>query len=225
MNNQKVKNQKRENKTLNIVVNVLLVVVVLFGILCSYTAFVAKSGDGVPDLFGLRFFSIQTQSMEPTFYAGDLIVDTRVKDAAKLEVGDVITFYTIIQGERVLNTHRIIEIEDNDTHLYFTTQGDNNTLEDSLGVHQNEIVGKYLFAIPKLGGVIDFMQTGTGFLVVIVLPVFLFFVYNLVQFFKVFFEYRMNKMRMQIEQEMAAAKAAAEEKGDASPAEPNDQGK
>ncbi len=209
MNTQQNQTKKGNKRVLNIIVNVILVIVVLFGALCSYTAFTAKRGDGVPDIFGLRIFSIQSPSMEPEFYKGDLIIDTRVKDAAELKVGDVITFYTIIRGERVLNTHRITAIEDNGTYLYFTTRGDNNTMEDSMGVHQNEIVGKYRFAIPKLGGLIDFLQTGTGFLLVIVLPVFLFFIFNFVQFFRAFFEYRMHKMRLQLQSEMQNAAAAA----------------
>ncbi len=194
--------ETKQKKVLNIVVNVLLVAVIIFGVFCSYTAFATKTGNGVPNFFGIQAFSIQSPSMEPEFYEGDLIIDKSVKDTSKLEVGDVITFYTIIEGERALNTHRIIEIIEGEP-TYYVTKGDNNTLEDAMRVHENEIVGQYLFDIPNLGGVIDFLQTSTGFLVVIVLPVFLFFIYNLVQFFRVFFDYRMKKMRMQIEQEMA----------------------
>ncbi len=206
--------QKKNNKVANTIVNILLVAVLIFGIVCSYAAFVSKSGDGVPDLFGLRFFAIQSPSMEPTFYKGDLIVDTRVTDPADLKVGDVITFWTVIQGERVLNTHRIAKITDNQTYLYFTTRGDNNTLDDELGVHQSEIVGKYQFAIPKLGSVIDFLQTSVGFLLVIVLPVFLFFVYNLVQFFRVFLDYRMEKMKLQLKQEVLREEALARQEAE-----------
>ncbi len=218
-----MKNQKQaqpetnKKRVLNIVVNVVLVVVIIFGIFCSYTAFASKSGNGVPNFFGISAFSIQSPSMEPEFYEGDLIIDKAVKDTSKLEVGDVITFYTIIQGERALNSHRIIEVIEGEP-TYYVTQGDNNTLEDAMRVHENEIVGEYLFRIPALGNVIDFLQTSTGFLVVIVLPVFLFFIYNLVQFFRAFFDYRMKKMRMQIESEMAkengekeAPKAAADD--------------
>ncbi len=202
--------QKKQNKVVDTIVNVLLVAVVIFGIVCSYTAFVSARGSGVPEIFGTQFFAIQSESMEDTFFKGDLIVDSSVKDPSKLQVGDIITFWTVIQGERVLNTHRIINIADNGNYLYFTTKGDNNTMEDALGVHQNEIVGKYRFAIPKLGSVIDFMQTSMGFLLVIVLPVFLFFIYNVVTFFRVFFDYRMEKMRMQLKQEMLLQQQAAQ---------------
>ncbi len=194
--------EKKVNKGLDTLVNILLVAVVIFGIICSYTAFVSARGDGVPDLFGFRFFAIQSQSMEPTIMKGDLIVDTALKSFDDLEKGDVITFWTIISGERVLNTHRIVDITDNGNYLYFTTRGDNNTIDDALGVHQGEIVGKYLFAIPKLGDIISFLQTSMGFLLVIVLPVFLFFIYNLVQFFKVLLDYRMEKMKLQLKQDI-----------------------
>ncbi len=209
----------KSKKVLNTVINVLLILILIFGIFCSYTAFVSKRGSGVPSIFGIRVFSIQSDSMEDEFYEGDLIVDVAVKDPADLEVGDVITFYTIIKGERVLNTHRIKEIEDKGTYLSFTTQGDNSPDEDPMKVHQNEIVGKYCFRIAKLGSVIDFLQTSLGFLIVIVLPVALFFIYNVVQFFRVFFSYRMQKMRMQLEQEMqmnaSTAKDDSEEDKDA----------
>ncbi len=196
--------KSKSSKVLNTVINVLLVLILLFGIFCSYTAFASKKGAGVPDIFGIRVFSIQSDSMEDEFYKGDLIIDVAVKDPSTLEVNDVITFYTIIKGERVLNTHRILAKEDKGTYLSFTTKGDNSPDEDPMKVHQNEIVGKYCFAIPKLGSVIDFLQTSTGFLLVIVLPVALFFVYSLVQFFRIFFSYRMQKMRMELENEMRA---------------------
>ncbi len=202
MNKENNLPKTKSSKVLNAVVSVLLILVLLFGIFCSYTAFASKKGSGVPDIFGLRIFSIQSDSMEDEFYEGDLIIDVAVKDPSKLEVNDVITFYTIIKGERVLNTHRITKIEDKGTYLAFTTQGDNSPEEDPMQVHQNEIVGKYCFAIPKLGSVIDFLQTSVGFLLVIVLPVALFFIYSLVQFFRVFFSYRMQKMRLELEREM-----------------------
>ncbi len=201
--------ESKQKRVLNIVVNVLLVAVIIFGLFCSYTAFASKTGNGVPNFFGIQAFSIQSPSMEPEFYEGDLIIDKALKDTSKLEVGDVITFYTIIQGERALNTHRILEVIDEGGPTYYVTKGDNNTLEDAMRVHENEIVGEYLFAIPNLGSVIDFLQTSMGFLLVIVLPVFLFFIFNLVQFFRVFFDYRMKKMRMQIEHEMAQQQASA----------------
>lgn len=212
--------QTSRNKTVNTIVNIVLVLAILLGSFCSFTAFVSKSGGGVPSFFGIRPFSIQTESMEPFFSKGDLIIDKAVKDPAELEVGDVITFWTVIQGERVLNSHRIIQIDDYGTYLSFVTKGDNNTVEDSLTVHQAEIVGKYKTHIPGMGTVIDFLQTGTGFLLVIVIPCALFFIYQLITFFKVLFAYQAEKLRLQYQAEMNQQRSPEENESHAAePAE------
>ncbi len=201
--------EKKSGKIGTYLVNGLLILLILVGIFCSFTAFVTKSGSGVPSLFGVRPFSVQTGSMEPTFYAGDLIVDTTVKDYDSLKVGDVITFWTVIQGERALNTHRIIAIEDCGTYLSFTTQGDNNTMEDALTVHQSEIVGMYKFRIPRVGSFLDFLQTSKGFLIVIVIPCALFFIYELINFFKALFAFQAEKVRLQYQAPQAPQQSAA----------------
>ncbi|NCB75127.1 MAG: signal peptidase I [Clostridia bacterium] len=193
--------QTSKNRALGIIVNIILILAIVLGIFCSFTAFVSKKGSGVPSFFGIRPFAIQSDSMAPLFYKGDLIIDKTVKDPSKLKVGDVITFWTVINGERVLNSHRITEIADKSTYLYFTTKGDNNDIADTIGVHQSEIVGRYIGRVPGLGTVIDYLQTGTGFLLFIVIPVFLFFVYQLFSFFKTLFAYKAEKMRLQIQKE------------------------
>ncbi len=213
---ESVKANKGSKKAANIIVNVVLILAIVLGIFCSFTAFVSKRGSGVPSFFGVRPFAIQTDSMAPTFFKGDLVIDLAVKDPDELKIGDIITFWTILEGERVLNSHRITNIEDMGTYLYFTTKGDNNTIEDAIGVHQAEIVGKYLTKIPKMGTVIDFLQTGTGFFLVILIPVFLFFVYHVVQFFKTLFAYKTEKMRLQIKKELEEQKNAGMAGGAAS---------
>jgi signal peptidase len=186
---------------MNGVVNVILIAAIVLAAVCTYVSFVTASGNGVPSILGIRPFSVQTESMYPTLKSGDLIIDTAVKDASELEVGDIITYWTVINGERVLNTHRIVEIYDGGTYLFFATKGDNNSLDDTLTVHESEIVGRYKMKIGGVGKVMDYLQTSTGFLLVIVLPVLLFFIYHLIQFFRVLFEYQNVKNRIKFEEE------------------------
>jgi signal peptidase len=170
--------EKQPKKALNTVINVILIVAIVVAVIATYVSFVSTSGNGVPSIFGLRLFSIQTDSMQDTLNPGDLAIGTRVKDTNDLRPGDIITYWTIINGERVLNTHRIIEIYDGGEYLIFQTKGDNNTLEDPLTVDSREVIAKYQFRIPGLGKVFDYLQTSTGFLLVVVLPVFVFFIYH-----------------------------------------------
>jgi signal peptidase len=73
---------------------------------------------------------------------------------------------------------------------------------DPLTVHESEIVGQYTgIRIGGLGKVFDYLQSPSGFFVVVLLPVFLFFLFHLVQFFRVLFEYQNVKNRLKYEQE------------------------
>ena len=198
---QVTKKETKSQKALSIVVNVILVLAIALAAVSTYVSYVSASGNGVPSIFGIRVLSIQTESMYPTLLPGDLIFDTPVKDPADLKVGDIITYWTVINGERVLNTHTVHEIYDGNGYLIFGTKGDNNTAADPLTVHESEIVGKYSFRIGGLGKVFDYLQTSTGFLVVVVIPVFIFFLFHLVQFFRVLFEYQNVKNRLKYEQE------------------------
>ena len=219
MNNQNVpaENANQEvtvskgRKTLNMIVNIVLIVALVFAAVCTYVSFVSASGNGVPSVLGLEFFSIQTDSMAPFLDAGDLAIGRVIKDKSTLRTGDIITYWTVINGERVLNTHRIEAIYDGGGFLIFGTKGDNNPSADPLTVHESEVVGKYVGKVPAVGKVLDYLQTSTGFLIVIVIPVFLFFIYHLVQFFRVLFEFQNVKNRLRYEEERGRTEDLLEE--------------
>lgn len=197
-----VPQKSKGRRIANTIINIVLVIAIILAAVCTYTSYVSTSGNGVPSIFGLRVMSIQTESMYPTMKPGDLIFDTAVKDTSKLQIGDIITYWTVIDGERVLNTHRITEIYDGGGYLIFQTKGDNNTIEDSLTVHESEIVGQYNgMKIAGLGKLFDYLQTSTGFLIVVVIPVAIFFLYHLIQFFRVLFEYQSVKNKLLYEKE------------------------
>ena len=188
-------------RILNTVVNVILVIAIVLAAFCTYVSFVSTSGSGTPSIFGISIFSIRTDSMYPNLVAGDLIIGKAV-DPADLRKEDIITYWTVVDGQKVLNTHRILGIYDGGGYLIFETKGDANTAIDVLTVHENAIVSKYTgLRVKGLGKVFDYLQTSTGFLLVVVIPVFLFFLYHLVQFFRTLFEYQNVKNRIKFEQE------------------------
>lgn len=88
---------------------------------------------------------IQTDSMAPVFSTGDKILCAKVDSPGALKKGDIIAYWTVINGERVMNVHRIHEIyHDGKGTLYFQTKGDNNDTADATPVHQDDVVGKYI---------------------------------------------------------------------------------
>ncbi|SDJ94582.1 signal peptidase I [Natronincola ferrireducens] len=94
---------------------------------------------------------VATGSMEPMIYPGDVILVekiTDIKDIHQLKVGDVIQF----QRERILISHRIIEIkEDDEGILRYRTQGDNNSAPDTELVGPEDIRGTIKKVVPKVG--------------------------------------------------------------------------
>jgi len=208
---QEVEEVSKGKEIVNTLVNVVLVLAIVLAAMCTYTSYVSSSGNGVPSILGVRMFSIQTESMYPTLLPGDLVFGQRVKDADELRTGDIVTYWTVIGGERVLNTHRIHEVYDGGGYLIFSTKGDNNSAADALTVHESEVVAKYSFRVGGLGKVFDYLKTSTGFLIVVVVPVFLFFLFHLVQFFRVLFEYQNVKNRIKYEQERGRTEDLIEE--------------
>ena len=144
---------KKENK----LIIFLIALIPLFFALMVFTfisATITSMNYDVTSVVGFPIVSIQTDSMAPTLNPGDLVITSSV-DAEDLRIDDIITFWTIISSERVLNTHRITAIYDGGGYLIFETKGDKNTSVDCLLVDEKYIVGKYLFKIPFLGKLFD----------------------------------------------------------------------
>lgn len=101
-------------------------------------------GRGYATRFGRPVIEITEDSMSPTLSAGDKIICKKVTDPHTLKKGNIIAFWTVIDGQRVICVHRIHEIYDGGNYLLFSTKGDNNTEVDALTVHESEIIGKYV---------------------------------------------------------------------------------
>lgn len=195
------KQETKSRKVISTIINAVLIIAIILAAISTYVSYVSTSGNGVPSVLGVQILSIQTESMYPVLKPGDLIFSKNVKDVSTLEIGDIITYWTVINGERVLNTHTIYQVYNGDGYLIFSTKGENNTAADPLMVHEAEVVGKYMGKVGGVGKVFDYLQTSTGFLIVVVIPVFIFFLFYLVQFFRVLFEYQNVKNRIKYEQE------------------------
>ena len=190
-------------KVASIVLSVVMWIIILVAALYAFTTLATREDGSVSNIAGFTPLTVQSDSMAPTFSKGDLIVIQKC-DTSKLEVGDIVTFHTIIDNEYALNTHRIAAIDEVNGMRSFTTKGDNNDVADTHIISDGDIVGKYLFALPQMGKVMDFLSSSVGFLVVIVLPMLLFFIYQVYHLIVV----GMNLKRAMAEEDRMAAAAA-----------------
>ena len=199
-------------KVVGIVINVILWLFVVFAALTTVVVFTGTSNNGVGNLFGYMPFSIQTQSMEPTIKAGDVVIGKEV-DFNTLKEGDIITYWTTVDEQKILNTHRITKVISNGKGSVpsFKTKGDNNQIEDEYTVAAADIVAKYNSKISGLGKAVDFLETQKGFFICIVLPLILFFLYQLYHFIKVIVTVKQENAGLYKEDEEELKKKAVEE--------------
>lgn len=165
--------EKKANKVIETIGDVVTVVILVFSVIfTALTLASLKSENGLPNVGGYSLFSVQSDSMEPVFYTGDLLL-IREYRGEDLEPGDIISFRTIEQGQYIINTHRIVECHDIEGIKTYTTRGDNTPANDKTDVVQSEIVGVYAYKsqqengvdngkrVKGLGKAIDFVK-GTG---------------------------------------------------------------
>ncbi|MBR4554534.1 MAG: signal peptidase I [Ruminococcus sp.] len=190
-------------RVLKIVLNVLAWVLLIFALLITIIVFSSDRNNGVANLFGFIPLTVESPSMEPTFKVDDLIICREVDDIYTLEKGDVITFWTIIDGKRVKNTHRIVEINEAENSRSFVTRGDNNGLDDDMPAYAGDVIGKWTGArLPGFGKVMRFLSTKTGFFVCIIIPMALFFLFELYKFIVTLMEVRKPKLTESDEEEI-----------------------
>lgn len=122
--------------------------------------------DEVPSFFGWKPFIVLSGSMETEIYAGDVAVVKETSDS-EIKEGDIIAF----RQEDIVITHRIVEITtDEDGNKVIYTKGDNNDSRDQNTVSLDQIEGVYQFKISGLGNVAMFIQTPTGIVACLSVP-------------------------------------------------------
>lgn len=171
-------------RIVNIIVDILVVLILIVSIIVVMLSLTSKSS-GVPNIFGIAPLSVQTESMEDTINPGDLIFCTLTEIDDEFQKNDIVTFPIELNGEKVLNTHRIVEVVKDQNITYYKTQGDNketNPEPDKDLQTSSTIVAKYTGTkIPGLGTVLSFIRTQLGFFLCILLPMILFFIYEAVR--------------------------------------------
>ena len=213
-------------KALKIFFNILAWVLLILALLITILVFSSGRNNGVPNLFGIIPMTVETASMEPTFKVDDMIICKEVDDINDLKEGDVITFWTIIEGQRVKNTHRIVGINQTENgSRSFVTRGDNNGMDDDMPAYAGDVIGKWTgMRLPGFGKVMRFLSTKTGFFCCIIIPMALFFLFELYKFIATLMEVKKPKLsesdeeeikRRAIEEYLASQKAAG---GDGTPA-------
>lgn len=133
-----------------------------------YTIFMrAAMKEPMPTVFGYASAIITSGSMGDAVKLDDYIITHRESSYA---VGDIVTY---VSKNDTLITHRIVAI----TEDGYVTQGDSNNVADA-AIRAEQVRGKVVFRIPKVGAFVDFFRSplgalclvALGFLLLVVMP-------------------------------------------------------
>ena len=158
--------------------------IILIPILVVNCTLILKSftnKDQVPSIGGIFPMIILTDSMEPEFSSGDLIVCHTI-DAENVKEGDIICFYDPAGNGTTTVTHRVIKVTtDESGALAWETKGDANNTEDSTLVPAKNLVGIYQHHFSRLGNVAMFIQTTQGLIICVICPIILLVAYDVIR--------------------------------------------
>lgn len=226
--------EQKGKSILGVISDVLLVILIVVAIAITVMTFTSKSSEtGIGNVAGYTPFSVQTDSMSPTIGKGDLIIAKEViNPQEELKVGDVITFYTLMQDAvgnnvRGFNTHRILDIEyyNDGSVYYYVTKGDAMETEDNQKVYPDDIVARQIGAgvdesgnyvkgltISGFGNALDFLQSQLGFMICVIIPLALFFIWQVYKLIAMFMTAKAEKIsddvkRQAIEEYLAQQEA------------------
>lgn len=192
-----------KSKWLFSLINVVAICLIAVSIFVLLAVVLTPSGQ-VPQVMGFSVLRVLTGSMKPEIPEDSMLLVQKT-DAASLQVGDVISFFSpdpSLNG--ALNTHRIVGITEVDGSLQFTTKGDANMIEDQYPVDESRVVGKVIFVSTRFGKRLRLISNPLVFGLAVLVPLVLILVGNLVSALK-------SAARLAKEEEEAAVHQALEE--------------
>lgn len=127
-------------------------------LLCNLYLIVMERMVGIenPTIFGYSTAVVASGSMEPALSVDDLVLNHAQSSYTE---GDIITFRSGIS----LTTHRIVDV----TESGYSTRGDANNTADPDAVAPEDVVGRVVGKLPRIGRVLSFFKTPLGMMALV----------------------------------------------------------
>ena len=158
---KKVNKQEYSDSKLSISIKktVLKLFYVLIGIISIYQViFIASTtitGKNYIEVFGVSIITIDNNLMQPSIKKNTLVILKNTGDNEYFAKGEIIG-YTINDNIRV---NRIINIINNNGHIYYITKSDMNFHEDIEPIQRKDVKGRILFEIPGIGFLVKIAES------------------------------------------------------------------
>lgn len=180
---------KEKKKIFEIILDVFAWLSLILALLIAVaTIFASFSGDNGKEVFGVRMFIVQSDSMSAPegqvedvyFNAGDLIFVKKAEDSTNLKEGQVITFvsYNPDSYGKII-THRIreVRVSPSGKTIGYVTYGIRTGVNDQSVVSPETVIGVYEGKLAGVGNIFTFLKTPQGFALSVMIPSVLIIIY------------------------------------------------
>ena len=167
-------NKNPFDKIFGLLIDIVIVFVCLIAVFLLYYIISAQIHSKDPGYRpNIGIYTIVSPSMDPVIKVYDVVINKKVSKPEDIQVGDIITYIsTNASSEGMTITHRVIEINKTDNNTYeYRTQGDNNSEPDAVYVTFDNVLGKEIMIIPKLGRIQFLLANKKGWLFILLVPV------------------------------------------------------
>lgn len=147
-----IKRKQKINRILFILLYILLIPTILFSLFLIIIE-LGNSKEG-PSFFNIELYTVISESMSPRLNINDIVIVKKGYEIESYKKGNIITF---IRGNEVI-THRIERVISADMRPAFITKGDNNKVEDEDLVKYEDIIGKVVLTMPKIGALVNLLK-------------------------------------------------------------------
>ena len=167
----KIERKKKRTIILIKIFNVVILLIIVPILIYNITIIIKyiQNPKETPDFLGFKTYEIVSRSMEDTINKNDIIVVKKV-DKNEINENDIISFDN---GNEII-THRIVEIENINGQTLYTTKGDNNRFADDEKISFEQIEGKYVFKLSKLGYLMNFLKNRYFLIILFIILIFCF---------------------------------------------------
>jgi signal peptidase len=135
--------------------------------------------------------------MSGTFEKGALVVGKIPSDDTVIEKDAIISFRQKVNGVTIINTHRVVDVQNAGGVDTYQTQGDNREIcpaPDEEWKTIYDVTAVYKFHIPAVGGFIDFLKEPLGFVLCLVLPMLAFIAWQVYKLISIYIQGKKEQM-------------------------------
>lgn len=163
-----IKRTQKIKKVLIIILYLILIPTILFSVFLMFVEL--GNSDEVPSFFNMDIYIVVSESMSPKINVNDIILVKKGYTNDQYKEGNIITY---VRADGELITHRIETITKVGLLRAYITKGDNNEEVDEFPVTYDQIVGKVVAVMPKLGAIVGLLKNKIFFGMCIIFLVFI----------------------------------------------------